>query len=101
MHTDKGLFDGVHNPIGCIHSQVVPQKTKVHFKGTPFLLFYVQWPVLLRRRIHIHYIHSKHHKELGTPVPSSNRLRVPNLFTFQPNCSVLLLCAAKCRDDWL
>ena len=69
MHTATGLFDGVHNPIGCIHSQVVPQKTKVHFKGTPFLLFYVQWPVLLRRRIHIHYIRSKHHKQLSTPVP--------------------------------
>ena len=69
MPTDKGLFDAVHNPIGCIHSQVAPQTTKVHFKGTPFLLFYVQWPVLLRRRIHIHYIRSKHHKQLGTPVP--------------------------------
>jgi len=44
-------------------------ETNVHFKGTPFLLFYVQWPLLLRRRIHIHYIHSKHHKQLGTPVP--------------------------------
>jgi hypothetical protein len=44
-------------------------ETKVHFKGTPFLLFYVQWPVLLRRRIHIHSIHSKHHKQLSTPIP--------------------------------
>jgi hypothetical protein len=104
MHTDTRLSAGVHNTIGCIHSQVVPQKTKVHFKGTPFLLFYVcSDPSYLDVEFTSTTFHSKHHKQLSTPVPSQfdcGYCTNPVHVTAQLLCA-LLLCDAKCSDSWL